>query len=65
VLGEVNKAARLEQILEEDVLEGERELGPIRISAELAAALSAETRARFPRAAAVRAKSIGRLELVS
>jgi class 3 adenylate cyclase len=62
---EVNKAARLEQILEEDVLEGARELGPIRISAELASALAPATRARFPRASTVRAKNIGRLELFS
>lgn len=60
---EVNKAARLEQVHRADIRKGAAELGPIRISAEFRAELSAESRQRYARHSIAEAKNIGLIEL--
>ena len=60
---EVNKAARLEQLHAEDVLEGPENLGAIRISREFQEELSSLDRKKYGRRLVARAKNIGEMEV--
>jgi len=60
---EVNKAARLEQVHRADIREGAAEIGPIRISAEFRAELTADSQQRYARHSVAEAKNIGLIEL--
>lgn len=60
---EVNKAARLEQVHRADIREGEAMVGPIRLSAEFRAELSAPLRRRYPHRSIAEAKNIGPIEV--
>ena len=60
---EVNKAARLEQVHPEDVLQGSTELGPIRLSAEFREELSELVKRRYRHAVKAKAKNIGEIAL--
>ncbi len=60
---EVNKAARLEQVHESDVVSGSEDLGPIRISVEFREQLDDEMKARFDRMVKANAKNFGEIEL--
>ena len=62
---EVNKAARLEQVHDEDILGGEHEIGPIRMSTEFRNELAEPIRARFKRLSKARAKNIGEIKFYS
>jgi len=62
---DVNKAARLEQVLAEDVLQGEPQLGPIRVSDDFYASLSNQSKKRFSHRATVHAKNLGKMTLYS
>ena len=59
---EVNKAARLEQVHVEDVIEGPSDVGPIRLSSEFRAELTEPIQRRFRRLIKAKAKNIGELE---
>ncbi|WP_428648995.1 adenylate/guanylate cyclase domain-containing protein [Roseibium sp.] len=60
---EVNKAARLEQIHSEEIVEGEGSLGSVRMSRELWSELSSPLQRRFRNRFLVRAKNIGETEV--
>ncbi len=62
---EVNKAARLEEVHEEDVVEGETNVGPIRLSAEFRGELNELTRRQYSRRSKAEAKNIGTIEFYS
>ena len=62
---EVNKAARLEQVHAEDVVEGDGEIGPIRLSPEFHAELGDVLRRGYGKKSTARAKNIGRLQFYS
>ena len=62
---EVNKAARLEQIHAEDVVEGEPDIGAIRLSVEFREELTGAMKKRYTRRSKARAKNIGEIELYS
>jgi len=62
---EVNKAARLEQVHSEDVIEGETDIGAIRLSVEFRDELTDLTKKRFARRSKAKAKNIGEIELYS
>jgi class 3 adenylate cyclase len=60
---EVNKAARLEQVHEQDVVEGATQIGSIRLSAEFRNELPEPVKSRFRRRSKAKAKNIGEIEL--
>lgn len=60
---EVNKAARLEQVHEQDVIKGARQIGSIRLSAEFRNELPKPVKSRFSRRSTANAKNIGEVEL--
>ncbi len=60
---EVNKAARLEQIHSEDILDGHSKLGSIRVSREFWNELDTVSRKKFSKKLTARAKNIGVMEL--
>lgn len=62
---EVNKAARLEEIHDADIVEGEGQLGDIRLSAEFFHELSSTVRRRYSRRCVAMAKNIGKVEIFS
>lgn len=62
---EVNKAARLEQVHEEDILEGAHNIGAIRLSEEFYAALEVELQRHYGHRSCARAKNIGEISLYS
>lgn len=62
---EVNKAARLEQVHREDVIEGETEIGAIRLSAEFHQELSDLAKRQYTRHSKAKAKNIGEIEFYS
>ena len=62
---EVNKAARLEQAHEEDVVDGGGRIGPIRLSAEFHDELPGPLKERYSRYSKARAKNIGDIEFYS
>ena len=62
---EVNKAARLEQVHDADVIDGDVPVGPIRLSEEFRRELSEPLRRRYRRLARAKAKNIGEIELYS
>jgi len=62
---EVNKAARLEQVHDADVLEGSSKMGPIRLSAEFREELSEPIKKRYGHHGRAAAKNIGEIELFS
>jgi class 3 adenylate cyclase len=59
---EVNKAARLEQTHVKDVIEGPRDIGPIRLSSEFRAELTDPAKRRFKDLIKAKAKNIGEIE---
>jgi class 3 adenylate cyclase len=62
---EVNKAARLEEIHDEDVVAGSSEVGDVRVSSEFHHELSDTVRERYPRKSTVIAKNIGQIDVYS
>ncbi len=62
---EVNKAARLEQVRVEDIIDGTANVGEIRMSAEFREELSDTVRRRYPRRSIAKAKNIGEIEVYS
>lgn len=62
---EVNKAARLEQVHAEDIMEGETDIGAIRLSMEFREELSDPIKKRYARRSKAKAKNIGEVELYS
>ncbi|MCP4328333.1 MAG: cyclic nucleotide-binding domain-containing protein [Alphaproteobacteria bacterium] len=62
---EVNKAARLEQVHPEDVIEGDRDLGAIRLSVAFKSELTDTVKRRYRRYSKAQAKNIGELEIYS
>lgn len=62
---EVNKAARLEQVHVEDIVEGAPVIGAIRLSAEFREELTESTKQRYSRHSKAKAKNIGEIELYS
>lgn len=62
---EVNKAARLEQVHAEDIVEGETDVGAIRLSAEFREELADLTKQQYSRRSKAKAKNIGEIELYS
>lgn len=62
---EVNKAARLEQVHAEDVMEGAHHLGNIRLSTEFRDEQTDAIKQKYSRRSVADAKNIGRLELYS
>lgn len=62
---EVNKAARLEEIHNEDVVAGAKEVGDVRMSAEFHGELSETVRERYPHKSTVKAKNIGQIDVFS
>jgi len=62
---EVNKAARLEQVHREDIVEGEAVVGAIRLSAEFREELTDLTKKQYSRYSRANAKNIGEIELYS
>jgi len=62
---EVNKAARLEEIHAEDVVAGDREIGPIRLSAEFRDELGLPAQRNYVRHSRAKAKNIGEIEFYS
>jgi class 3 adenylate cyclase len=62
---EVNKAARLEQIRPEDIVDGYSELGSVRISTELHDELRTSMKKKYGHLTRVKAKNIGEFELYS
>lgn len=59
---EVNKAARLEQVHAEDIVEGEADVGAIRLSAEFREELNDLTKRQYSRRSKAQAKNIGTIE---
>ncbi len=62
---EVNKAARLEQVHIEDIVEGETDVGAIRLSTEFREELSDLAKQQYSRRSKARAKNIGDVEFYS
>lgn len=62
---EVNKAARLEQVHHEEVREGSKDIGAVRLSPEFREELSDPVKKRYNRRCTVKAKNIGEIELFS
>jgi len=62
---EVNKAARLEQMQPEDVVNGNSEIGSIRISTELYDELLTPMKKKYGHLTTVKVKNIGEIELYS
>ncbi|NRG18688.1 cyclic nucleotide-binding domain-containing protein [Rhizobiales bacterium] len=62
---DVNKAARLEEVHKEDIVDGDPAPGDIRISTEFRAELSDTVQQRYTRRSIARAKNIGEIELYS
>jgi class 3 adenylate cyclase len=62
---EVNKAARLEQAHAEDVIEGESDIGAIRLSAAFRDELADPVKQKYSRYCKVQAKNIGKIEIYS
>ena len=62
---EVNKAARLEAANDEDLIEGESEIGNIRMSVEFHEELSELFKKNYNRESLVRAKNIGDVTIYS
>ena len=62
---EVNKAARLEEVRAEDVIDGTADLRDIRMSAEFRIELSETVQQRYRRRSVARAKNIGEIEIYS
>lgn len=62
---EVNKAARLEQVHDADVIGSPCEIGPVRLSKEFRDELSAPIRKQYERYFHAKAKNIGEIELYS
>ncbi|MEO3431329.1 adenylate/guanylate cyclase domain-containing protein [Pelagibius sp. CAU 1746] len=60
---EVNKAARLEQLHAEDILESPEDLGAIRISREFQEELGSLDRKKYARRLVARAKNIGEMDV--
>ena len=62
---EVNKAARLEEVHEEDILEGVQEVGSIRMSAEFHDQLGNPLKKKYHRRSLAKAKNIGEIVVFS
>jgi class 3 adenylate cyclase len=62
---EVNKAARLEQVHAEDIIEGEKDIGAIRMSAAFRDVLADPIKKKYGRYSKARAKNIGEVEIYS
>lgn len=62
---EVNKAARLEQIHADDVVEGETDIGAIRISSDFRDELADSMKQKYRHYSKVNAKNIGQVDLFS
>ena len=62
---EVNKAARLEEIHQQDVFTGTPVIGPIRLSKEFVQSLSHSSRKRYKGCSTATAKNIGEIEFFS
>jgi len=62
---EVNKAARLEQLHEDEISSGSRDLGPIRLSAEFHGNLGGQIRQKYSRKSFANLKDIGQLTFYS
>jgi class 3 adenylate cyclase len=62
---DVNKAARLEEVHNEDVTSGNRDLGSIRLSAEMRATLSLSLQRKYQRHSECEAKNIGKVAFYS
>ena len=62
---EVNKAARLEQVHAEDIIEGETDIGAIRLSVEFREELADLAKKRYAHCSKANAKNIGEIELYS
>jgi class 3 adenylate cyclase len=59
---EVNKAARLEQVHADDIVEGATDVGSIRLSAEFREELNELTKRQYSRRSKAQAKNIGTIE---
>lgn len=62
---EVNKAARLEQVHGEDIIDGEKDLGTIRLSEEFHKELPEKARKKYRRMSIAKGKNIGELRIFS
>jgi class 3 adenylate cyclase len=62
---EVNKAARLEQVHADDVVEGETDIGAVRISSDFRDELADPMKRKYRRYSKANAKNIGHVELFS
>jgi class 3 adenylate cyclase len=62
---EVNKAARLEQLHDEDIVEGASDIGAIRLSAAFRSELSDPIKKKYHRYGKAQAKNIGEIEFYS
>jgi class 3 adenylate cyclase len=62
---EVNRAARLEQVHADEVVEGETDIGAVRISSDFRDALDAPVRRKYHRYSKAHAKNIGQIDLFS
>lgn len=62
---EVNKAARLEQIHREDIVDGDTDIGTIRLSADFNKELSSPVKKPYRRRSVGKAKNIGHIEFYS
>lgn len=62
---EVNKAARLEQVHREDIIEGEEGLGTIRLSEEFQKELPKKIREKYSQMSVAKGKNIGDLRIFS
>jgi len=62
---EVNRAARLEQVHTEDIVEGDHDIGNIRLSADFRNEQTDALKRKYSRRSIANAKNMGRLELYS
>ena len=62
---EVNKAARLEEVQRGDIIEGCKDIGDIRMSAEFRAQIGEAIQKRYAHRSVAKAKNIGELEFYS
>ncbi len=62
---EVNKAARLEQVRREDIIQGEKDLGSIRLSEAFHEELPDEFQEKYNRMSVAKGKNIGELRIFS
>lgn len=60
---EVNRAARLEEVHQEDIVDGSKDLGDIRMSREFRDQLSETVQHQYQRHTLAKAKNIGKIEL--